>query len=107
MENVSLKVLNFLFKKKGTNPVRRSLSSGATAHNSRSRVVPDSLLVSTSSRLRTDSQGHDEVCPFSFDLLGCPTRHESLLIANLPRASQFSLALTFFAGSTVTEEILG
>ena len=70
----------FCSEKKGTNPLRRSLSSGATAHNSRSRVVPDSLLVSTSSRLRTDSQGHDEVCHFSFDLLGCPTRHESLRI---------------------------
>ena len=84
----------FCSEKKGTNPGRRSLSSGATAHNSRSRVVPDSLLVSTSSRLRTDR--HDEVCPFSFDLLGCPTRHESLLIGQpSSRVAVFTCAYVF------------
>ena len=96
IKNVFLKVLEFFVQKKGTNPVRRSLSSGATTHNNRSRVVPDSLLVSTSSRLRTDSQGHDEVCPFSFDLLGCPTRHESLLIGQpSSRVAVFTCAYVF------------
>ena len=96
IKNVSLKVLEFFVQKKGTNPVRRSLSSGATTHNNRSRVVPDSLLVSTSSRLRTDSQGHDEVCPVSFDLLGCPTRHESLLIGQpSSRVAVFTCAYVF------------
>jgi len=79
--------------KKGTNPVRRSLYSGATTHNNRSRVVPDSLLVSTSSRLRTDSQGHGEVYPFSLDLHVCPTCHESLLIGQpSPRVAVFTCA---------------
>ena len=96
IKNVSLKVLEFFVQKKGTNPVRRSLSSGATTHNIRSRVVPDSLLVSTSSRLRTDSQGHYEVCPFSLDLLGCPKGHENLLIGQpSSRVAVFTCACVF------------
>ena len=92
-----LEGFEFFVQKKGYEPCKTLTFFGAcTAHNSRSRVVPDSLLVSTSSRLRTDSQGHDEVCPFSFDLLGCPTRHESLLIGQpSSRVAVFTCAYVF------------